>query len=689
MQIFGHFYQVVWADSWTLGQNRGQDLLLIVSGWVENMAMPTSKPEKKEPKKPLSVTHPELAKEAVGWDANKFTSRSGAIVTWKCKQGHIWQAIIANRVRTNGCPYCTGRLPWVGFNDLKTTHPELASQAFGWDPRDVTERSSKKLSWMCPEGHNYEAAVYHRKNGSGCPFCSGQKTLSGFNDLTSTHPDLAKEAFTWDPTKVSKGTDRKFQWKCKSNHIFVMAVSARTQGGGCPYCSGSKVLAGFNDIKTTDPDLAVEAFGWDPEKVSRGSTVRRSWKCSDGHTWIISPNGRTSKGGTGCPVCSNQRLLVGFNDLKTTHPELASQAFGWDPGGVVSGNKKKAKWKCEIGHFWVATIASRATYNLGCPVCSNRNLLVGFNDLKTTHPELASQAFGWDPESIVAGAKSSKVWKCEKEHTWKADIGSRSRMNLGCPYCSNHKILVGFNDLQTTNPELAKEAVGWDTSTVTGGSLKKYKWQCSVGHKYISTVRDRAQRDTGCPICSGRIVLVGFNDLKSLDPLLATQAYKWNPETVTPHSNFKKMWKCTEGHIWESVVSNRSNGRGCPSCSISGFDPNKDGYLYFVSHQDWEMLQIGITNVPDDRLKDHKKLGWEVLELRGPMDGHLTQQWESAILRMLKAKGADLSNEKIAGKFDGYSEAWTKATFPVGSIKELMRLTDEFEEGLGKGSRVE
>jgi hypothetical protein len=92
------------------------------------------------------------------------------------------------------------------------------------------------------------------------------------------------------------------------------------------------------------------------------------------------------------------------------------------------------------------------------------------------------------------------------------------------------------------------------------------------------------------------------------------------------------------------------------------------------------MFQIGITNVPDDRLNRHKKLGWDVLELRGPMDGHLIQQWETAILRMLKAKGADLSNPKIAGKFDGYSEAWSKSTFEAKSIKELMRLTEEFEK---------
>jgi hypothetical protein len=125
---------------------------------------------------------------------------------------------------------------------------------------------------------------------------------------------------------------------------------------------------------------------------------------------------------------------------------------------------------------------------------------------------------------------------------------------------------------------------------------------------------------------------------------------------------------------------NSQKRSGCPSCSISGFDPNKDGWLYFLSHPQWEMFQIGITNVPDNRLGSHKKLGWEVLELRGAMDGHLTQQWETAILRMLRGKGADLSNESIAGKFDGYSEAWSNLKFEATSMKQLMDLTDLFED---------
>jgi hypothetical protein len=33
--------------------------------------------------------------------------------------------------------------------------------------------------------------------------------LQGFNDLATTHPELAKEAFGWDPTKVSRGSAKK------------------------------------------------------------------------------------------------------------------------------------------------------------------------------------------------------------------------------------------------------------------------------------------------------------------------------------------------------------------------------------------------------------------------------------------------------------------------------------------------
>ena len=118
---------------------------------------------------------------------------------------------------------------------------------------------------------------------------------------------------------------------------------------------------------------------------------------------------------------------------------------------------------------------------------------------------------------------------------------------------------------------------------------------------------------------------------------------------------------------------------GCSTCAKTGFDPNEPSYLHFLEHHRWEMYQIGITNDLNSRLGSHKKLGWEIVEVRGPMDGHLTQDWETAILRMLKANGADLANRSIAGKFDGYSEAWSARKFQVKTIRELMDLTEAFE----------
>jgi hypothetical protein len=206
-------------------------------------------------------------------------------------------------------------------------------------------------------------------------------------------------------------------------------------------------------------------------------------------------------------------------------------------------------------------------------------------------------------------------------------------------------------------------------------------WKCDKGHNWETSPNSRTNMNSGCPVCDGRGLLSGFNDLKTLFPEIAKQADGWDPTQVLAGTHKKNNWICSKGHKWRTVVKDRTfRGDGCPSCSKFGFDPNVDGYLYFISHERWQMLQIGITNYPKNRLNDHRKLGWELLEIRGPMDGHLTQQWETAILRMLKAKRADLSNSKIAGKFAGYTEAWSKSTFEVKSIKELMKLTEEFEE---------
>ena len=64
---------------------------------------------------------------------------------------------------------------------------------------------------------------------------------------------------------------------------------------------------------------------------------------------------------------------------------------------------------------------------------------------------------GLTQNSLSSGSSKKAWWKCSLGHEWEASIYERACRNSNCPYCSNNKVQIGFNDLFTTNPDLAKE----------------------------------------------------------------------------------------------------------------------------------------------------------------------------------------------------------------------------------------
>ena len=92
------------------------------------------------------------------------------------------------------------------------------------------------------------------------------------------------------------------------------------------------------------------------------------------------------------------------------------------------------------------------------------------------------------------------------------------------------------------------------------------------------------------------------------------------------------------------------------------------------------MLQIGITTQPKVRLESHGRLGWRLLELRGPLEGHHIQELETAALRSLKKRKATFANNAAGEVFDGWTEAWTKASLNVTSIKQILDWVYEDEK---------
>ena len=65
------------------------------------------------------------------------------------------------------------------------------------------------------------------------------KLVAGVTDLGTLHPELAREADGWDPTKVASRSNKKLPWLCKEGHRWRTGVNARTGANksGCPDCA--------------------------------------------------------------------------------------------------------------------------------------------------------------------------------------------------------------------------------------------------------------------------------------------------------------------------------------------------------------------------------------------------------------------------------------------------------------------
>ena len=110
-----------------------------------------------------------------------------------------------------------------------------------------------------------------------------------------------------------------------------------------------------------------------------------------------------------------------------------------------------------------------------------------------------------------------------------------------------------------------------DPKQLTVGSHQKAWWKCSKGHEWLAEVKNR-NIGIGCPYCSGRYAVKGENDLQTVNPDLAKE---WNyekngklkPEDFTANSGQKVWWRCSKGHEWQAIISNRNKGVGCPICN--------------------------------------------------------------------------------------------------------------------------
>ncbi len=244
--------------------------------------------------------------------------------------------------------------------------------AFSLD--SVVPGSTKIAIWVCGEGHEWRTAV--RKvvqGGQRCPYCQNKRCLSGFNDLESQRPELIRyyNSKRNPPASTIQATSNKnVWWICEKGHEwegrpFMVDL---VRGAICPECRAEE-----RSIAIRSPKLIPWLVDKTQSALWASSRESIDLICPIGHRFQESPG--VLKNSPKCPYCSGARVLSGFNDLRTFHPELISQWADENPIETVSRQSKlNAQWQCDIcGYRWKAFVYNRANGYGACFKCFQKS----------------------------------------------------------------------------------------------------------------------------------------------------------------------------------------------------------------------------------------------------------------------------------------------------------------------------
>lgn len=559
------------------------------------------------------------------WDYSKnvkkpseYSPHSGDYVFWKCHVcGYEWSTRLNNRSSGGrGCPCCSNKKLVPGINDLATVNPKLAKE---WHPvkngnlkpNMVFPSQNKKVWWICPLGHEYQATINHRSsaNGTNCPICnSGRQTsfreqalyyyvkkmysdaISRYKSkqfgkfeldifIPSLYLAIEYDGVAWHKNEKFERERRKYQM-CKQLGIRLLRVKEKmpeelgleladiivssddfeSEEGFTKALHAVLEHIDYSDIYWLNPidiNLSRDRFEimkyatqikhsfadafpekakeWHPTKngtlkpnmFKPGSNFKAWWICPDcGNEYEQSLAHR--KSGGGCPKCAikYQSITLRMNLVKKngsiSNPLLLAD-WNYEKNGdkkpdfYTRSSQEKVWWKCHIcGYEWQARISNRE-HGRGCPKCANRQLIVGYNDFATKHPELLNE---WlyekntniDPQHIHYKSLKYVWWKCPKcGRVYKAPPLRRSLGNA-CKKCADKANGVKRKELSLLRngsiadkmPNLLVEYCEDNilpAREVSSTSREKVHWKCSVcGNDWWTQPYVRL-KGCGCPRC--------------------------------------------------------------------------------------------------------------------------------------------------------------------------------------------
>ena len=516
----------------------------------------------------LQTLYPDIAVEfdikKNGITPDRISPKDTTVYCWTCKEDHpTFEQSVEHRVnRRTVCPYCSGRKPVIGKNDLKTLFPEIAKE---WDmkrnqgvsPEEVNPFTYVAYYWICPKSHSYKKKVIERTRFHkpvDCPKCIKTSSTSFpeqaifyyakkcFPDAINRYKDAFENGMELDVyipslkigieydgqafhnSDSQRERERRKYLACKELGIRLI----RIREGDVTWCENADA-AYFVSKRMNDEKLSVfiymlfnRIFQFFRPKINAHDEADRL---------LIRHYGFPTDFNVSRDRPEIMEYLIDVeHSFGTLYPEIASlwsnEANGkLTPFMFTPGSNYEAVWQCPLCPTkWKSPISSVVARRVkSCKSCSmkmmgeknTRNNIKKHGSLAERCPKLLKQ---WDyeaneglsPYNIPLNYRFKVGWRCDVcDYTWQISPNSRISGGelAGCPHCAGRVAMPGVDDFETLYPELAKE---WDydlngdvlPSQIKPFANKKFYWHCfKCGNSYKTYPGNRI-KGHGCPNCA-------------------------------------------------------------------------------------------------------------------------------------------------------------------------------------------
>lgn len=178
-------------------------------------------------KAPLTIKQMHIiAKKRNGKCLSEKYKNADTKLSWKCKNGHEWQASPSSIKRGRWCPKCANISPII-IEDMR----EIAKERGGKCLSDIYINNQTKLRWKCKNGHEWEATPNCIKSKYWCPECR-KLTIKEMREIaTSRNGECLSEKCI--------GAFINLRWKCEKKHEWEATPHNIKNGTWCPICKES------------------------------------------------------------------------------------------------------------------------------------------------------------------------------------------------------------------------------------------------------------------------------------------------------------------------------------------------------------------------------------------------------------------------------------------------------------------